>query len=276
MGLAWSAGAILEDRDVLIPAADLALEHGLGLFESFRTWGGRAPLLDRHLARMTRSATDLSLPLDPASLPGGDAVSALLSACRIDGDARLRLTMSGGDPARVWLTAAPLPPAAPDGGITLAMVPWAVSASDPLARHKTLNYWSKRLAAEAAARLGAGEGLLATEDGRIWEGTRSNVWIRRGSTWITPGLDGPVLPGVFRAWMFENAGRIHRVAIQADLRLEHLLAADEVAVSNSVRGLVPVGVVAGEVVPARAEGFPGVRLWDEAFREWVEERKGQR
>ena len=60
----WVDGKIVDDNELKISASDRAFEHGLGLFETLRTWHGGAPLLERHLDRMERSARALGLPFD--------------------------------------------------------------------------------------------------------------------------------------------------------------------------------------------------------------------
>src|SRR5947209_19031845 len=92
----WVGGRVVPDDALTVSVLDRTFEHGLGLFETLRTWNGRAPLLERHLARMDRSARTLGLPIDSVRLPDGDAVAALREAEGIVGDVALRVTLSGG------------------------------------------------------------------------------------------------------------------------------------------------------------------------------------
>ena len=59
------------------------------------------------------------IPLDPADLPDADAVAELLRASRVEGDARLRITATGGVSASagstVWMRCDPLSPDATTG-----------------------------------------------------------------------------------------------------------------------------------------------------------------
>src|SRR5205823_12510642 len=116
---------------------------------------------------------------------------------------------------------------------------------NPLARHKTLNYWGQRLAFERARSLGADEALLATPDARIWEGTRTNLFLVRGRSLVTPGTVGPVLPGVMRALVLERAPDAGLATSEEDVTIDDLDAADEVFLTNAVRGVVPVGRAEG-------------------------------
>ena len=118
--LIWVHGEIVPDDALRISVLDRTFEHGLGLFETFRTWNGHATLLDRHLERLLRSAHELGLPLESSQLPDAAAVFQLIEANRASltpgEDVRLRLTLSGGlattsvSSSVLWMTAGPLPP----------------------------------------------------------------------------------------------------------------------------------------------------------------------
>ena len=65
----WVRGEVVSDDALTVSVRDRTFEHGLGLFESFRTWNGHPTLLDRHLERLQNSARELGLPLEPGQLP---------------------------------------------------------------------------------------------------------------------------------------------------------------------------------------------------------------
>ena len=69
----WVGGRIVPDDALTVSVLDRTFEHGLGLFETLRTWGGRAVLLDRHLARLAlgRRAGDLRSTAAPSRTDGG-------------------------------------------------------------------------------------------------------------------------------------------------------------------------------------------------------------
>ena len=248
----WVAGRIVPAEALTISVQDRTFEHGLGLFETLRTWDGHPTLLDRHLARMTRSAEELGLPLNRPALPDGPAVGELLRAGGIAGDALLRITLTGGTSSAggstVWMKAGPLPPPPRAGGALVEPRGWALAPDDPLARHKSLNYWSRRLAHERA-REGdhADESLGFTEaDGCVWEGSRTNLFLIRGGIVTTPEARGRIVPGILRAVVLEQARRAGLVVEERPVPLDELARADEVFLTNSVRGIVPVaGLVGG-------------------------------
>jgi branched-subunit amino acid aminotransferase/4-amino-4-deoxychorismate lyase len=251
----WVGGQVVPDDALRVSVLDRTFEHGLGLFETLRTWNGRAPLLNRHFARMTGSARELGLPLDGVKLPDEEAVAALLQAEQVEGDVILRITLTGGvsdsTGATLWMRTAPLPPPVRGSGAVVALGLWTVEMSDPLARHKTLNYWSRRRAFEKARRLGYDETLSTTPTGAVWEGSRTNLFWVQGSTLVTPTLNGPIVPGVMRAVVLKAAAELPLQTADTNLlTFNDLYGADEVFLTNSVRGLVPVARVGDHSWPA--------------------------
>ena len=128
--------------------------------------------------------------------------------------------------------------------------PWPIVYDDPLARHKSLNYWSRRLAFEEARRRGADEALFSTPDGRIWEGSRTNLFLVRDETLWTPGLEGPIVPGIMRGLVLELAPALGLAIREGDLSGHDLDEAEEVFLTNAVRGIIPVARASGRVFEA--------------------------
>ncbi len=237
----WHRGAILPDDGLAIPIADRAFEHGLGLFETPRTWAGRPALLGAHRERMFRSARELGLAIRPEDFPTGLDVARLLAAEGQPGDRALRITATGGTgsaPSVVWLASRPLPPPLRSAA-TVQFGLWPVNFDDPMGRHKALNYWSRRLAHERARASGFDE-ALSLGDGRIWEGSRTNLFVVLGDRIATPSTRGPIVPGVLRALILGLAPEVEELhGIDPAL----LPAASEVFLTNAVRGIIPVARV---------------------------------
>lgn len=243
----WRQGAVLPDDALQVSVLDRTFEHGLGLFETFRTWGGRPRWLSRHLGRLRRSAEALGLPLNSADLPGPEAVEELTRQSGLEGDALLRITVSGGIPGGsgsvVWMRGGPITawPEGPAAKVWLS--DRQLNPTDLLSRHKTLNYWPRRLAHEEAKGLGADEALLMAMDNRYWEGTRTNLFAWSRGTLVTPSLAGPILPGVLRGLLLELAREqgLPVAEEESGFSRSFLGSADEVFLTNAARGIIPVG-----------------------------------
>ncbi len=274
----WVKGRLVPDEELRISVLDRTFEHGLGLFETFRTWNGHPVLLDRHVERIRRSARELDLPLDDDDCPDVRAVSDLIEANRDSlapgQDVRLRLTLSGGvattpsSSSVLWMTAKPLPlPTRISGAvITLSM---QVATDDPLTRHKTLNYWRKRIALAQASQAGSDDVLSLTPDGHVCETCRANVFLVEGRRLITPGLDGPLLPGVMRGVVLERAGRLGIEVAEGPVPLEQISTTDEAFLTNSLHGMLPIARLLDRVLPA--PGPVTRQLWSDILP-WLESR----
>ena len=267
----WHRGELISDDALRISVRDRTFEHGLGLFETFRTWNGHPTLIGHHLERIERSARELGLFLDIAHLPDAWAVHRLIEANRdslnFGLDARLRITLSGGrsNPAIpgssvLWMSVAPLPPVLRASG-ALITLECEVLEDDPLARHKTLNYWRKRLAQEKAAACGSDDALYLTPAGLICETTRANIFLVEAGRLHTPPTDSPLLPGVMRAVVIQCAMRLGIDVVVEPLPRERLATADEAFLTNSVRGMLPTARLMDRELPVL--GPMTKQLWDE-------------
>jgi branched-chain amino acid aminotransferase len=272
----WVQDRVVPDDDFRISVLDRTFEHGLGLFETLRTWNGHPSLLVRHVERMQRSAGELGLPLEPAQLPNAQAVVDLIEANRLallpGQDIRLRITLSGGlstTPAPktvLWMTAGPLPPPVRESGIVIAQT-IQVTDDDLLAKHKTLNYWRKRIAQARAAASGSDDVLCLTPAGFLCETCRANIFLVEGGRLCTPDLDGPLLPGVMRAVVLERACRIGIEVSEAPLPLERVRTADEAFLTSTLRGILPIARLLDRELPA--PGTVTRQLWCELLP-WLE------
>ncbi|MGO9463026.1 MAG: aminotransferase class IV [Isosphaeraceae bacterium] len=274
----WFRGEIWSDDALKLSVLDRTFEHGLGLFETSRTWNGHPTLLSRHRERMLHSARELGLAIEPTQFPDASAVAALVQAsqgtlgpepCR---DHRLRITLSGGasSPTQrggaLWMTMGRLPaPLAGSGAVITRSI--QVAIDDPLARHKTLNYWRKRFAYETALADGSDEVLCMTPSGLVCEGTRSNLFVVAAGRLWTPSALGPLLPGIMRGLVLEQAVRLGIETVEAPLPFEQLAMADEAFLTNSVRGVAPIGALMDHQFAA--PGPVTSRLW-EAILPWLE------
>jgi len=275
----WTEGKIIPPEELHIDVRDETFQHGLGLFETFRTWKGAPTLLPRHLERLQRSARDLDLNLRLEQLPHDDEVHELIAknqsvAPDLEGDVRIRITLSGGrwtqgpplKRSTLWMTVGPLgAPAAHEAAVILGSI--QVAPDDPLARYKTLNYWRKRLAWTRAIEEGADEVLCVTPEGLLCEGTRSNVFLVRDGRLFTPGTDGPLLPGIMRRVVLDHAGHLGLAVCEGRVPIDSLATADEAFLTSSVAGMLPVGRLLGRDLPA--PGPVTQRLWS-SILPWLE------
>lgn len=275
-------GKMVPAGQALVPVDDAGFQHAVGLFETLAVTHGQAFRLDQHVARLIGSARDLGLSkdLDAAALAG--AVRQTIEHNRLDA-ARVRLTVTAGSlsllgPAgdappqpTVVVTASPptrYDPAYFDEGITALIARPGANPFDPTAGHKTLAYWSRLRTLRQAAAAGAGEAIWLNVTNHLASGAVSNVFLVKGQTLLTPyargeevpeALPAPVLPGVTRAAVIELAHTLDLPVQRQMLSVNDLLEADEVFLTNSSWGVLPVSHVEKKQIgtPGKAGGSGG-------------------
>jgi len=110
-----------------------------------------------------------------------------------------------------------------------------------LAGLKTLNRLESVMARAEWRDEGIWEGLMRDVEGSVISGTMSNVFLRRGSTLMTPALDRCGIAGVMRRWVLDQAKDLRLSVWQGRLPVEAFCDAEEVFMTNAVAGVVPVG-----------------------------------
>ncbi|BEP35988.1 bifunctional anthranilate synthase component I family protein/class IV aminotransferase [Variovorax sp. V59] len=236
-GIVQDSNAADEFEECLLKARFLtALDPGFELFETMlATPGEGIRYLDRHLARLARSAHVLGFRLDR-----GAAMQALreaLPALAPGQPSRLRLALAHG--GRIGITHSPLPPL-PPGAVKLLIADQRLPDANPLAAHKTTVRQHYDAGVRAAERAGAFDSLFFTEDGRLVEGGRSTVFARIDGRWWTPPVADGALPGVMRGVLIEDS---IWEATERSLYRQDLEAAQKLVVCNALRGVLPARLV---------------------------------
>jgi branched-subunit amino acid aminotransferase/4-amino-4-deoxychorismate lyase len=139
----------------------------------------------------------------------------------------------------------------------------AVNPFDPMAGHKTLWYWPRLAALRAAGERGATEALWFSVTTHLACGCVSNVFLVKDGRLLTPiargeevagAIAAPVLPGVTRATVLAQAAELGIARERRDLSSKELVEADEVFLTNSSWGLLPVAMVESKPI---GSGRPG-------------------
>ena len=155
--------------EATIPATDEGLIRGDGVFEVIRLYDGRPFALDRHLARLERSATNLRLPLDVEAVRA-DAWRLLAQAGVGPDHELLRIMVTRGG-RRLLLTE---PMVQTPEHVRLASVTYAPTRI--LDGIKSLSYGANMLAGRLARERGFDEALLVTPHGRVLEAPTSSIF----------------------------------------------------------------------------------------------------
>ena len=239
-------GALIAPEQATISVLDRGLLYGDGCFEVLRTWDGAPRDLEAHLDRLLETARFLELAaLERPRLAA--AVHRTLAAAG-PGEQRIRIVLTRGPgslaarlgalgPGRAIVIVEPLPPQ--PAALSLAVVDWPLPARAGRG-HKTLAYLDAVIARELARAAGADEAIRLDAEGHAVEGATCNLFAVRGGEVSTPPVDRGALPGIVRARVLAICAREGVAARVCSLPLRDLEIADEVFVTSSLRGVVPV------------------------------------
>jgi para-aminobenzoate synthetase/4-amino-4-deoxychorismate lyase len=193
-------------------------------------------LLDRHLDRLATSARYFSFALDL------DAARQTLERAVADSEAeRLRVRLLLAEDGRISITTAVMPPADPSAVLRYVISPTRLDSSDSFLFHKTTRRelydqeWK-----HYNETMGADEVIYLNERGELAEGSRTNIFVERDGTLLTPPLPAGLLPGVLRAELLASGRAVEQTLQPADLD-----NAEAVFLGNSVRGLMRALPLAG-------------------------------
>jgi branched-chain amino acid aminotransferase len=249
----WLDGRVRDPEQATLSVLDHGLLYGDGVFEGIRVMSGKIADLDRHLDRLELSARAiyLTLPLARSALV---ALVCATVAANGQSDAYVRLVVTRGVGRLGIDTASCASPTVlcvvdsfdlygPGLGQGLRLVTASRRRPDPDVldpRVKSLNYLNNVLNKHEAKRRGADEALVLNRRGQVAEASAANVFVRQGTRLCTPpGSDG-ALEGITRRRIFELAPQLGLEASERTLTSLDLLAADEVFLTGSGAGIVPV------------------------------------
>lgn len=267
-------GELVPLAEARIPVLDRGFIFGDGVYEVVPMYGnpdGRRPFrLAHHLERLARSLAKIGID-NPFDAEGWRALIARVSAANPDPD-----------PARPghWLVyiqvtrgVAPRSHAFPVAGLTptvfmmtnpmtlpsaatLAQGVAAVTAADMRWLHcdiKSISLLGNVLMAQNAVEHDAFE-TIQLRDGRVTEGSSSNVWIAKDGRLYAPPRSNLVLEGI-RIGLIEQLVAAEGIAFEMrEISEAELRAADEIMLSSATKELLPVTTLDGKPVH---DGKPG-------------------
>jgi branched-subunit amino acid aminotransferase/4-amino-4-deoxychorismate lyase len=260
--LVWLNGRLVAARDARVSVLDRGLLHGDGVYDTWRTYGGRPFAVAAHLRRVAAGTHALGLPA-PGPVPRWERRTRILVARNGLGDAAVRLTITRGaagdalvpehrSAATVLLTVRRLPPDLAQrrrDGIAAVLLDYPRDAAPPWASLKLVGH-----ASAVAGRLDADEALYVTRDGDVPEATTANLFLVERGGLVTPPADGTILPGVTRSLVLALARRAGIAVREERVSRGRLRRAREAFLTASTIEIVPLVRLDGSPI---GDGRPG-------------------
>lgn len=229
-----------------VPLHDRGFRYGMSVFESFPVLAFEPQHFEAHLVRLRAACAQREFDFDEMAMA---AAGGLLSEARVDGFARIYVTAGDGaltTPARecrVFVFIEPQARNAPSA--------YEVQLADDMFHPlfgglKTANYWANIDALHRAQRRGKDEALLFNDRAELISACCANVFIVRGGVVRTPPPASGARRGVIRELVLQRITVEERSLFVGDA-----LEADEIFLTNSWMGVMPVATVNGRALPSR-------------------------
>jgi branched-subunit amino acid aminotransferase/4-amino-4-deoxychorismate lyase len=129
-----------------------------------------------------------------------------------------------------------------------------------LSNVKSIDYGFYCKAYLQASRHGCDEAIILNRQGYVVEGSRSNIFLVRNKSLITPALKCGCLNGITRKVVIKLAKENGIKSKSAFISLENFMDAEEVFLTNSLIGIMPVTYVNNQKINKSGEGSLTARL----------------
>jgi len=250
----YAEGRWFDHNPPLTGPMDHAFWMASAVFDGARAFGGRAPDLDRHCARLIRSAEALALA---PKLSAKEVETLCIEGIRrFPRSAELyvrpmffaREGFVVAEPDSTDFTLAihesPLP--APTG-FSVCVTGHRRPAPDqaPVDAKASCLYPQSGRAVRAAKARGFDNAIILGPEGNIAELTSANIWIAKDGVALTPKADGTFLAGITRDRVMGLLRADGRRAEERVLTVDDVLSADEVFSTGNWGKVLPITRVEG-------------------------------
>ena len=234
----------------LVTATNRGLNYGDGLFETLLVHNGRPRRWQAHMDRLRIGCERLGLQIPPQSILLREVQT--VSAGLVNAIVKIVITRGGqarsympmGDENCTRIVSAHL---YPEGiaelarkGVRARLCELRLGIQPALGGMKHLNRLEQVLASAELRENGADEGILLDREDHVVCAVSANVFLVMDDRLLTPRLDLCGVRGVVRGHIL--AGFAARCE-QRRVTLDMLQEADEVFISNTVKGIVPVTAI---------------------------------
>ena len=251
-------GQFVAASEAVIPVDDLAIMRGLGVFDLLRTLNGKPLFLQEHIMRLEDSARRIGIALP---WPRPELIRVVMEALHRNSfkESNIRIVVTAGSSPdfltpqgkpRLLVLVTPAPEL-PTRWYTAGVKIITFLSERNIPGAKSIDYVPATIALRQARDQDAIEAVYVDRNGRVLEGTTSNLFAFFSGTLVTP--NSGILSGVTRKAVLDLAVKMGPVDPR-DLSLAKLLTADEVFITGTNKMIVPVVQVDDTVI---GDGRPG-------------------
>ena len=229
-----------------IPVFDQGFQYGYGFFETLRVERGTPQYLKKHIDRFYKTWKYLFAEETPDPTRHDIIRKVIAKNGLLKQTAALKIITTKGNREAPPFNHALMAIARPyrhrlaekkEEGLHLATYP--KPHQSPLAEHKTLHYLYYFLAGKLATAQGADKALIMNPDGTISETNTANILLLKAETILRP-VSPHVLPGIMEKMVCDFLVKQVYLIETKEIRSKDLFFVDEVFVTNSLIGALPV------------------------------------
>lgn len=248
-------GTVLPNMGATIAAGNRSYLYGDGLFESVRIMNGKPINVENHINRLVEGAKVLKMRI-PTFLTTSffeTKIQELVDLSEIKEGGKCRISLdraSGGtyfpetNELNFFIEVYPYDAnyfELNSKGIEVDLYTDLKKQKNFLSNFKTKNALLYIMSAITAKEKGLDDLLITNERGSILESSNSNLFLVSNGVLYTPSLDEGCLAGTMRMQIINLALKNGIKVYECSVLPQNLLAADEIFLTNAIRGISWVG-----------------------------------
>ncbi|GAB3430367.1 aminotransferase class IV [Niabella aquatica] len=245
-------GIYYNEQEPVLLAGNKSYRYGDGFFETMKIWKGKILLEPYHKKRISKSMAQLSYVF-PENVSAEAIFTQITTLCTKNScgeAARVRLSFSNGEGGlfdnnnnlHYLIEAWPLDKRVNEfneSGLATGLFTSIKKNDNEYAFIKSASALIYSIAARYCLQNKWDDGILLNQRDRICESTIANIFWVKGNRIFTPPLTEGCVDGVMRAYLIDAIGSVTELSCQQ----KDLLEADEVFLTNAIRGIQPVNIL---------------------------------
>lgn len=243
-------GKLISETEPVLLASNRAYRYGDGLFETIRVKDQRILLGHFHFERLFSglSLLQYEIPVDFTISNLEEQINNLVESNHCTANARVRLSVFRGngnlydDPSALEyiIECWSLPEVGGElneKGLHIDVFPFGRKSIDLFSNLKSSAFLIYAMAARFAREHKLDDCLVLNTHNKIADSTIANIFLVKNETIITPALSEGCVQGVMRRHLIESLTKAGYEIKESAIAPEHLETADEVFLTNAIKGM---------------------------------------
>lgn len=221
---------------------------GIGAFETLAIEGGHPIMLERHLQRLIKTVKDLGISNREFEVKVQE--SLIMEYLQVNPKQHGCLKIAVSDKNIIFsIRDNTYTSQDYSRGFIVELSVVLRNETSLLTYYKTLNYGDNIIEKRAVQKKGIDEPVFLNTKGQLTEGASTNIFFVQDRQIITPRLQCGLLNGIMRTYIME------RYPVSEDIiLLQDVEKFDEMFLTNSLLGIMPVKRFGGKIFSSRSRG----------------------